>query len=411
VASIAITNIGELTTNDAAAGAGRLGRRHDAGLVLDQGVVAWIGASKDTPAADHSIDAGTGSVIPGFVDAHTHLVFAGDRADEFEARMAGAPFDGGGILRTVAATRAASTAALDRAARRRLADMLATGTTTVEVKSGYELSIDGERRLLDVAAGLTDEVTWLGAHVLPKEFASRRDEYVRLLIGPMLERCAPVSRWADAFCDPVAFSVEECRAVLQAAASSGLGIRVHANQLGDTGGVELAAELGAASVDHCTFCSARGASGLAERGVVATLVPAAEFLTRSAYADARQLLDAGVTVALATDCNPGTSYVTSMPFVIALAVRELGMTSDEALYAATAGGAAALRRDDVGRLGIGHRADLVVLDAPSASHLAYRPGSPLVRDVLRRGERASSRARSIDDLGQGFEGARAPLSS
>jgi imidazolonepropionase len=269
--------------------------------------------------------------------------------------------------------------------------MQAAGTTTVEVKSGYDLSVAGERRLLDVAASLTDEVTWLGAHVVPAEVAARRDEYVRLLIGPMLEGCVQVARWADAFCDPVAFSVEECRAVLSAAKAAGLGVRVHANQLGDSGGVELAAELGAASVDHCTFCTASGAALLAERGVVATLLPSAEFCTRAPYADARQLLDAGVTVALATDCNPGTSFVTSMPFVIALAVRELAMTSDEALYAATAGGAAALRRDDVGRLGVGRRADLVVLDAPTASHLAYRPGSSIARHVLRRGEVVSSR--------------------
>jgi imidazolonepropionase len=390
--STAITNIGELTTNDPLSADGPLGRRHDAGLVIEQGLVAWVGASRDTPQADDSIDAGGGAVIPGFVDSHTHLVFAGDRADEFEARMAGEPYGGGGILRTVEATRAASTGALDRAARRRLNEMRASGTTTVEVKSGYELSIDGERRLLDVAAGLTDEVTWLGAHAVPPEFAARRDEYVQLLIGPMLERCAPVARWADAFCDPVAFSVEECRAVLQAAKAAGLGIRVHANQLGDSGGVELAAELGATSVDHCAFCTASGASLLADSGVVATLVPAAEFCTRSPYADARQLLDAGVTVALATDCNPGTSYVTSMPFVIALAVRELGMTSDEALYAATAGGAAALGREDVGRLGIGVPADLVVLDAPTASHLAYRPGSSIARHVLCRGEPVSSRS-------------------
>ncbi len=389
--SVAISNIGELTTNDRTLGEGAVGRRHVAGLVIDDGLVAWAGASADTPAADTSIDAEGGAVIPGFVDSHTHLVFAGDRADEFEARMAGVPYDGGGILRTVEATRAASTGSLDRAARRRLAEMRATGTTTVEIKSGYDLSVAGERRLLDVAASLTEEVTWLGAHAVPPEFAARRDEYLRLLTGPMLEGCAPVTRWADAFCDPVAFSVEECRAVLTAAKAAGLGIRVHGNQLGDSGGVELAAELGAASVDHCTFCTASGASLLAECGVVATLLPAAEFSTRTPYADARQLLDAGVTVALATDCNPGTSFVTSMPFVIALAVRELAMTSDEALYAATAGGAAALCRDDVGRLAVGCSADLVVLDAPSASHLAYRPGSSIARTVLRRGEAVASR--------------------
>jgi imidazolonepropionase len=388
--SLAISNIGELTTNDARQGEGALGRLRDACLVVEDGLVAWVGASRRAPAADDAIDARGGAVIPGFVDSHTHLVFAGDRVGEFEARMAGVPYDGGGILRTVASTRAASTDELGRDARRRLADMLATGTTTVEAKSGYDLTVSGERRLLEISASLTEEVTWLGAHAVPPEFAGRRDDYVGELSGSMLERCAPVARWADAFCDPVGFSVEECRTVLSAAKAAGLGIRLHANQTADTGGVELAVELGAASVDHCTFCTAKGASLLADADVVATLVPAAEFCTRSPYADARQLLDAGATVALATDCNPGTSYVTSMPFVIALAVRELGMTADEALYAATWGGAAALRRDDVGRLGIGLPADVVVLDAPAASHLAYRPGTSIARHVLRRGEVVAS---------------------
>ncbi len=392
MASLAISNIGELTTNDARHGDGALGRLHDACLVVEGGLVAWVGPSSGAPAADDAIDARGGAVIPGFVDSHTHLVFAGDRADEFEARMAGAPFDGGGILRTVASTRAASTDDLERDARQRLAEMLASGTTTVEAKSGYDLTVGGERRLLEVSASLTEEVTWLGAHAVPPELAGRRDDYVGELSGSMLERCAPVARWADAFCDPVGFSVEECRTVLSAARAAGLGIRLHADQTADMGGAELAAELGAASVDHCTFCTAKGASMLADADVVATLVPAAEFCTRSPYADARQLLDAGVTVALATDCNPGTSFVTSMPFVIALAVRELGMTADEALYAATRGGATALRRDDVGRLCVGLPADLVVLDAPAASHLAYRPGTALARHVLRRGEVVASRS-------------------
>jgi imidazolonepropionase len=321
------------------------------------------------------------------VDSHTHLVFAGDRVDEFEARMAGAPYAAGGILRTVASTRDASVDHLEAAARRRLRALHATGTTTLEVKSGYDLTVDGERRLCDVAGGLTSDVTFLGAHALPSEFAAGREGYVRLVAGAMLERCAPAARWADAFCDPSAFSVEECREVLVAARTAGLGLRLHANQFGDSGGVELAAELGVASVDHCTYCSASGADALAGAGVVATLVPGAEFCTRTPYADARRLLDAGVTVALATDCNPGTSYVTSMPFVLALAVRELRLSPDEALHAATAGGASALRRRDVGRLGPGARADLVVLDAPRAAHLAYRPGSPLVRHVLLGGER------------------------
>lgn len=384
--SLAITNIGELTTNDPTLGEGPLGRRRDAAVVLDDGVVAWVGATGRVPAADEGCDVDGAAVHPGFVDSHTHLVFAGDRTDEFTARMAGAPYDGGGILRTVAATRASSTRELERSARDLLRAMHLGGSTTVEVKSGYELTVEGEGRLCDVAAELTTEVTFLGAHAVPSELAGRREAYVGLVATTMLERCAPVARWADAFCDPIAFDVEECREVLTAARAAGLGLRLHANQLGDSGGVELGVELGVTSVDHVTHCSRAGAAALAERGVVATLVPAAEFCTRSVYADARQLLDAGATVALATDCNPGTSYVTSMAFVIALAVRELKMTPDEALQAATAGGAAALDRRDVGRLAPGCRGDVVVLDAPSAAHLAYRPGSTLVRSVYLAGE-------------------------
>jgi imidazolonepropionase len=363
-----------------------MGRRADAGLVIDDGVVAWIGPTAGTPAADDRIDADGAAVVPGFVDSHTHLVFAGDRSAEFEARMAGTPYDAGGILRTVEATRLAPIEALMRASRLRAREMTASGTTTVEVKSGYDLTTEGERRLLDVAAGITDETTFLGAHAVPEGFAARRDEYVALVSGAMLARCSPAARWADAFCDIGAFSVEESREVLVSARRAGLGIRLHGNQLGHTGGIQLAVELGAASVDHCTFVSPHDVELLAGSGVVATLLPAAEFCTRSPYPDARALLAAGVTVALATDCNPGSSYVTSMAFVIALAVRELRMTVDEALHAATAGGASALARSDVGRLGIGARGDLVVLAAPRAAHLAYRPGSPVVCAVVKGGE-------------------------
>jgi imidazolonepropionase len=382
VGSLAVTGIAELTTNDPGRGDGPLGRCREAGLVVDEGLVAWVGPSRETPAADVGLDVEGAAVVPGFVDSHTHLVFAGDRADEFEARMAGEPYASGGILRTVADTRAAATDLLEREARHRLAELRANGATTVEVKSGYALEVDGERRLCDVAGGMTDEVTFLGAHAVPDEYASRRGDYVELVAGPMLERCAPVARWADAFCDPVAFTAEESREVLLAARRAGLDLRLHANQTGDAGGVELAVELGVTSVDHCAHCTPAQAAALAERGVVATLVPGAEFCTRSPYADARALLDAGVTVALATDCNPGTSYVTSMPFVLALAVRELRMTPDEALWAATAGGAASLSRGDVGGLARGQRGDLLVLDAPSAAHLAYRPGGALVRTVV-----------------------------
>jgi imidazolonepropionase len=377
-------HIGELTTNDPSCGDGTpMGRLRDAALLTDGESVLWVGASADAPAADERHDVQGAAVIPGFVDSHTHLVFAGERSDEFEARMAGERYDGGGIARTVAATRAASTEELATASARRLFEMAAAGTTTVEIKSGYELTVTGEERLCWLARELGDAATFLGAHVVAPEYARDRDGYVELVAGEMLRACAPLVRFADVFCDAGAFSVDEARHVLAAARAAGLDLRVHANQLGPTGGVGLAVEVGAASVDHCTYLDGRDVEALSSSSTVATLLPGAEFATRSPYPPARALLDAGATVALATDCNPGTSYVTSMPFVIALAVREMHMSADEALWAATRGGAAALRRDDVGRLGVGARADVVVLDAPRAAFLAYRPGSPLVASVAR----------------------------
>jgi imidazolonepropionase len=381
-----IVNIGELITNDPSTGdESVMGRCHDAAVVLDSERVLWIGPSAQAPEADEMIDAEGAAVVPGFVDSHTHLVFAGERSDEFEARMAGERYDGGGIGRTVASTRAASNEELRRATSRRWTELLNNGVTTAEIKSGYELTTEGEVRLLDIANSFTDEVTFLGAHVVPEEFATNRDAYVDLVAGAMLAACAPLARWADVFCDDGAFSVDESRRILSSARRAGLGLRVHGNQLGDTGGVALAVELDAASVDHCTHVSDHDVELLASSRTVATLLPGAEFSTRSPYPSARRLLDAGATVALATDCNPGTSYVTSMALVIALAVREMGMTCDEALWAATKGGAMALRRDDVGVVRVGARADLVVLNAPRAAHLAYRPGGAVVERTLRSG--------------------------
>jgi len=379
-----ITNIAELTTNDPTTGDESLmGRWHDAAIVLDDERVLWIGPNAHAPDADEVIDARGAAVVPGFVDSHTHLVFAGERSDEFEARMAGSRYDGGGIARTVASTRAASLEQLRDATAHRRAELLAGGVTTVEIKSGYELTTEGEVRLLGVAQSFSDEVTFLGAHVVPQQYAHDRDAYVALVCGEMLDACAPLARWADVFCDDGAFSVDEARHILATARGAGLALRVHGNQLGDTGGVALAVELDAASVDHCTYVNDRDVEMLAASSTVATLLPGAEFSTRSPYPSARRLLDAGVTVALATDCNPGTSYVTSMAWVIALGVREMGMTCDEALWAATRGGAWALRRDDIGVLRAGARADLVILDAPRAAHLAYRPGAALVRQTVR----------------------------
>lgn len=376
--SLAIHHIGELATWE-------LDRpiRHDAAVVLSDGLVAWVGDSADVPAADSGFDAGGRAVIPGFVDSHTHLVFAGDRSAEFVARMAGEQYAAGGIRTTVAATRAATDAALDALARRRLAEALRQGTTTIEVKSGYALDVAGEERLLRIASRITPETTYLGAHVVPE--GTTAEAYVELVTGAMLARCAPHARWIDAFCETGAFDADQARTVLRAGMAVGLEPRLHANQLGHGPGVQLACELGAAAADHCTYLSDADVAALAESGVVAGLLPGVEFSTRHPYPDARRLLAAGVRVAIATDCNPGTSYTSSMPFCLALAVRELGLTPTEALHAATLGGAWSLRRADVGHLRVGARADLVLLDAPSHVHLAYRPGVPLVRQVVLAG--------------------------
>jgi len=377
--SVLVDGIGELVTNSPAVG-DKLGVLTNAALVVENHRIAWTGLSASAPEADHRIDAAGRSVIPSFVDSHTHLAFAGDRADEFAARMAGARYDGGGIARTVTATRSASDDDLRTLLAARMAEMRAQGTGTVEIKSGYGLTVEHEARLLRLASEVTDETTFLGAHVCPADTGPA--EYLDLVTGPMLRACAPHARWIDVFCEPAsphAFDGDQARAVLTAGRAAGLGLRVHGNQLGHGPGVALAAEFGAASVDHCTYLSPTDVDALADTGTVATLLPGVEFATRSPYPGARMLIDAGIRVALATDCNPGTCFTSSMPFVIALAVREMGLTPMEALRAATAGGAAALRRDDIGHLGVGATALLTVLDAPSHQHLAYRPGVPIAR--------------------------------
>jgi imidazolonepropionase len=384
VSALAIDNISLLVTGEPSLGEGPLGVIRDAAVIVEDGrVLAIEGAGA---AADERVDAAGRCVIPGFVDSHTHLLFAGDRADEFAARMAGAPYAAGGIRVTVAATRAAGDVALRSLALARRREALAAGITHIEIKSGYALDVDGERRLCELAGELTDDVTFLGAHVVPEEYSANPDDYVALVCGPMLDACAPHARWTDVFCERGAFDPDQCREVLRAGADAGLGLRVHGNQLGPGPGVQLAVELGAASVDHCTYLSDDDIGALAGSSTVATLLPATDFSTRQPYPDARRLLDAGAAVAIATNTNPGSSYTTSMSFCIALAVREMRMTAEEALLAATAGGAAALRRSDIGTLRPGARADAVILAAPSYTHLIYRPGVPLVAATMVAGE-------------------------
>ncbi|MFF9069904.1 imidazolonepropionase [Streptomyces sp. NPDC014891] len=386
----AIVNIASLVTNDPSSGDGTpLGLIQDAAVVIDGDRVVWVGESSKAPATDNRIDAGGRAVLPGFVDSHSHLVFAGDRTAEFNARMSGRAYEAGGIRTTVAATRAATDAALSANVARHLREALRQGTTTFETKSGYGLTVEDEARALRIAAEHTDEVTYLGAHIVSPDYADDPAAYVELVTGAMLDACAPYARWVDVFCERGAFDGDQARAILTAGKAKGLHPRVHANQLTYGPGVQLAVELDAASADHCTHLTDADVDALASGSTVATLLPGAEFSTRARWPDARRLLDAGVTVALSTDCNPGSSYTSSVPFCIALAVRDMGMTPDEAVWSATAGGAAALRRTDVGRLVPGARADLALLDAPSHVHLAYRPGVPLVNEVWRAGVRVA----------------------
>ncbi|GAB3998005.1 imidazolonepropionase [Nocardioides marmoraquaticus] len=380
MSSLLLTGIGELVTNDPVHDGTPLGLLEDAAVVVEGGRVVWVGPRPHAPAADVARDLGGRAVVPGFVDSHSHLVFAGDRAAEFAARMTGTPYDGGGIRTTVAATRAAADEQLEANLVRLLAEMRRQGTTTVEVKSGYGLTVADEARSLAIARRHTDETTFLGAHVVPT--GTDPAAYVDLVTGPMLDACATHARWVDAFCERGAFDADQARTVLEAGTAKGLRGRLHANQLGPGPGVRLACELGLVAVDHCTYLDDADVDALASSGTVATLLPGVEFNTRQPYPDARRLLDAGVTVALATDCNPGSCFTSSVPLCVALAVREMGMTPAEALWSVTAGGAQALDRADVGVLAPGRRAHLAVLDAPSYLHLAYRPGVPLVAEVL-----------------------------
>ena len=378
--SMVIDNIGQLVTNDPALGHGPLGLVENASLVIENETVVSVGPAGQS--ADQVIDAAGACVLPGFVDSHTHLVFAGDRAQEFTTRMAGQPYDGGGIRLTTQATREASDDQLRALTAARIEEARQGGTTTVEIKSGYGLNVADEARTLRLAAEFTPDTTFLGAHLLPAEYTDRADDYIDLVCGDMLAACAPHAKWIDAFCETGAFDADQCRAVLQAGQAAGLGLRLHGNQLGHGPGVQLAVEMGCASVDHCTYLSDSDIDALANSDTVATFLPATDFSTRQPYPDGRRVIDAGATVALATNCNPGSSYTTSMSFCIALAVRDLHLTIEEAIQAATVGGAAALQRNDVGRLTPGSAGHAIILAAPSYHHLAYRPGVPLIAEVV-----------------------------
>ena len=386
---LVLNGIGTLVTNDPSLDRGKLGIIKNASLVVDdQNKIALACEATKLPREFRgmAIDVEGRAIVPGFVDSHTHLVFGGDRAEEFEARMSGKPYSAGGIRTTVAATRGSNNDFLVANARRLANEALHTGTTTLETKSGYGLSIVDETRSLQVANEITSETTFLGAHVVPAE--SQIDDYVALICGEMLKQCAPHAKWIDVFCDRGAFEVDHARSILKAGANAGLGLRIHANQLQQGGGVQLGVELGVASCDHCTHLASADIDALASTkgGTVATLLPTAELCTRSQFPDARRLIDSGITVALASDCNPGSSYTTSMPLVISLAVLKMNMTCDEAVWSATAGGAAALRRNDIGNLAVGSHADFAVLNSRSHIHLAYRPGAKIIDAVFSKGK-------------------------
>jgi imidazolonepropionase len=379
MSSTLITNISQLVTNS------DLGIIEDGALIYENERVIWVGHRKDAGSADSMIDAGNKAVIPGFVDSHTHSVFGGDRLADFLARMDGTKYASGGIKTTVAATRAATEEQLRSILNKHMDEFHSHGITTTEIKSGYGLEVATEARMLKIATEFTEETTFLGAHVVPSEYESNRRSYIDLVKGEMLEVVRPYAKWIDVFCDKGAFTPDEAEEILNAGIAQGLQGRLHGNQLGDTGGIELAVKKKLASVDHVTYSTDKQLESLAGAGVTATLLPGAEFATRSPYPDARHFYSAGVNVALATDCNPGSSYISSMPFVIALAVRDMHFTPEQALTAATLGGAQALRRTDIGHLSVGAQADIVILDAPRFEYLAYRAGSNLIKKVLVRG--------------------------
>ena len=391
MSNLLVTDIGCLVTNEAGIDGTPLGIINDAAFAVTDGHVSWVGARSGINASDYQnvISANGKAVIPGFVDSHNHLVFAGDRAIEFSARMQGQPYEAGGINYTVEQTRRASDEKLRGNVSALVNEGLVSGTTTVEIKSGYGLSIADELRSLEIAREFTDETTFLGAHVVPAEFKSAPEDYVAMVCGPMLDAVAQHAKWIDVFCDRGAFSPDQTRQILKAGIAKGLLPRLHANQLEPGEGIKVGVELGAASVDHISYFNDSDIAALANSNTVATFLPGAEFSTRSKYPDARPMFSAGVQVAIASDCNPGSSYTTNMSLMVALAVREMFFTPEQALWSATKGGALALRRNDVGHLSVGAKADFTILSSNSYLHLAYRPGVNLIEQVWRNGNKIS----------------------
>ena len=411
-----VTGISELVVNDLDT-LGELGIITDAALLIDDGRIIWSGPSAEADTAMSSrlgesvgkglndddiangevtsandlsgletIDLGGKAVIPGFVDSHNHLIFAGDRSEEFAARMAGQKYSAGGIATTVAATRAATESELEANLVHLLEQAKRQGTTTFEIKSGYGLTVPDEIQALDIINRHTEESTLIAAHVVPPEFKDEPERYVDLVIDEIIPAATSKAKWIDVFCETGAFTEVQTRRIIEAGKAVGMKPRLHANQLTEGGALKLGAELGCVSVDHATFASDEDLAVLAEAGTVVTLLPSIEFSTRQPYPDARRYVDAGVSLAIASDCNPGSGFSNSMPFVIAIGVRDMHFTVEQAVWAATAGGANALQRTDVGHLGVGARADLAILDAPSYRHLAYRPGVQLVERVYSGGE-------------------------
>ena len=391
MSNLLVTDIGCLITNEASIDGTPLGIINDAAFAVTDGRVSWVGARSGVNASDYQnvISANGKAVIPGFVDSHNHLVFAGDRAIEFSARMQGQPYEAGGINYTVEQTRRASDEELRGNVSALVNEGLVSGTTTVEIKSGYGLSIADELRSLEIAREFTDETTFLGAHVVPAEFKSAPEDYVAMVCGPMLDAVAQHAKWIDVFCDRGAFSPDQTRQILKAGIAKGLLPRLHANQLEPGEGIKVGVELGAASVDHISYFNDSDIAALANSNTVATFLPGAEFSTRSKYPDARPMFSAGIQVAIASDCNPGSSYTTNMSLMVALAVREMFFTPEQALWSATKGGALALRRNDVGYLSVGAKADFTILSSNSYLHLAYRPGVNLIEQVWRNGNKIS----------------------